>query len=146
MAAFSAGMAVGRLIGDAVHTALGRALVLQGGMALVAFALLGQALLGMAATTVPALFLAGVGAANSAPLLLGAAGSCGDMAPGAAIAATTMMGDLGLLFVAPLLGIAAQPTSFAVTFACAGGLAACGAVVARRYLSSRRVGFPGSDG
>lgn len=149
VAAFSAGMAIGRLVGDASNRAFGAAGLLQLGMATVAVALLAQALIGTAALVVPTLFLTGLGAANSAPLLLSAAGRSGDMPAGAAIAATTMMGDLGLLFVSPLLGAAAQFSSYSVTLACAGACGAVGAVAARRVLVSgagRAAAVPGSDG
>jgi predicted MFS family arabinose efflux permease len=131
LAGFSAGMALGRLVGDAANRRIGPTALLQLGMAGSAVSLLVLVATGAAWLAVPALFLTGVGSANAAPVLLSAAGRSPDMTAGAAIAATTTMGNLGMLVISPVLGVAAEFSSLSVTLAVAGALAAVGAVGAR---------------
>ncbi|MFZ1430599.1 MAG: hypothetical protein WAS21_28000, partial [Geminicoccaceae bacterium] len=54
---------------------------------------------------------AGLGLANTVPVLFGAAGRLPGQQPGAAIAATASIGYLGFLVGPPLIGFAAQATT-----------------------------------
>jgi hypothetical protein len=99
---FSAGMAVGRLGGDAVVARLGGPLVLRGGTALAALALGGLLLAGSAPVALAGLALVGLGVANGVPLLFSAAGR--QPRPGPAIAAVSTMGYVAFLAGPPFIG------------------------------------------
>jgi MFS family permease len=105
-AIFSAGMAIGRITGDAVVHRVGFERVLRGGSALAAVAL-GSLLL---TATVPVALLGlafvGLGVSNGVPLLFSAAGR--TAAPGPAIAAVSTMGYVAFLGGPPFLGFLAD--------------------------------------
>jgi MFS family permease len=105
-AVFSAGMAVGRLTGDAVVHRVGFERVLRGGSALAAVALGGLLLTGTVPVTMLGLALVGLGVSNGVPLLLSAAGR--TAAPGPAIAAVSTMGYVAFLGGPPFLGFLAD--------------------------------------
>jgi hypothetical protein len=104
--AFSAGMAIGRLGGDAIVVRLGGALVLRGGAALAALALGGLLLAGSAPVALAGLAVVGLGVANGVPLLFGAAGR--TPLPGPAIAAVSTMGYVAFLAGPPFIGFLAD--------------------------------------
>jgi MFS family permease len=105
-AIFSAGMAIGRIAGDAVVARLGFETVLRGGSALAALALGGFLLAGSVPVTMLGLALVGLGVSNGVPLLFSAAGR--TAAPGPAIAAVSTMGYVAFLGGPPFLGFLAD--------------------------------------
>jgi fucose permease len=114
-AIFSAGMAVGRIFGDAVVRRLGFERVLRGGSALAATALGGLLLAGSVPFALLGLALVGLGVSNGVPLLFSAAGRTAN--PGPAIAAVSTMGYVAFLGGPPFLGFLADavglPTALA---------------------------------
>ena len=110
-AAFSGTMAASRFAGDALRRRLG-AVVLVRSSALIAA--LGFALALLVATPTAAVLgfaCAGLGLANTVPILFGAGGRLKDTDPGFGIAAIAGIGYLGFLAGPPLIGILAQVTS-----------------------------------
>jgi predicted MFS family arabinose efflux permease len=105
-AVFSAGMAIGRIAGDAVVRRLGFELVLRGGSALAALALGGLLLAGSVPVALIGLALVGLGVSNGVPLLFSAAGRTAN--PGPAIAAVSTMGYVAFLGGPPFLGFLAD--------------------------------------
>jgi predicted MFS family arabinose efflux permease len=114
-AVFSAGMATGRIAGDAVVRRLGFEVVLRGGSALAALALGGLLLAGSVPVALAGLALVGLGVSNGVPLLFSAAGRTAS--PGPAIAAVSTMGYVAFLGGPPFLGFLADavglPTALA---------------------------------
>jgi fucose permease len=135
VAFFSSGMAAGRLLGDRANRLLGAPRLLRLGMAGSAISFFVLVLAGLPALAIPALFCAGVGLANGAPLLLSAAGSDPDTPAGAAVATVSTFGNTGLLVVAPSLGALGQFLSLGYSLGIAGALAAVLSLFARRTLA-----------
>lgn len=117
-ATFSAGMAVGRITGDAVVARLGLERVLRGGAALAGLALGAFLLVASPAFTLVGLAVVGLGVANGVPLLFSAAGRTAR--PGPAIAAVSTMGYAAFLGGPPLLGFLADTIGLpgALAFVC----------------------------
>lgn len=110
-AAFSASMAASRFAGDMLRRRLG-AVVLVRGSALIAVS--GFALALLVATPAAAILgfaCAGLGLANTVPVLFGAGGRLKDSDPGSGIAAVAGIGYLGFLAGPPMIGVLAQFTS-----------------------------------
>jgi MFS family permease len=105
-ATFSAGMAAGRIFGDALVRRFGFETVLRGGAALATISLAGFLLAGSVPVTLVGLFLVGLGVANAVPLLFSAAGR--TEAPGPAVAAVATMGYSAFLGGPPLIGFLAD--------------------------------------
>lgn len=116
-AGFSATMAIMRFAGDTVRNRFGAVqtlrvsgLVATGGMALAAVA-------PDQITAIAAFAICGLGVANMVPIMFSAAGNYPGLAPGAAIAAVTMMGYSGILVAPSTIGFVAEHIGFRVTFA-----------------------------
>jgi hypothetical protein len=105
-AAFSLGMAVARLGGDALNERLGAPRLLRSGMALVAIILAAALLIARPAPSVLAFALAGLGIANAVPLLFSAAGRVPPAGP--SLAATFTVGYTGFLVGPPTIGFLAD--------------------------------------
>jgi sugar phosphate permease len=101
-AAFQAGMAVGRIGGDALTARIGPEGMVRGGAALATIALGGLLAAATPWAALPGMALAGLGVANGVPLLFSAAGR--TSAPGPAIAAVSTMGYVAFLGGPPFLG------------------------------------------
>jgi predicted MFS family arabinose efflux permease len=110
-AVFTAGMTVGRLVGDRINRRIGPVHLLRGGALLTAAPLAVMLLGGSAALALPCLFLVGLGVANGVPLMFSAAGRRPDTAPGPGIAAVSSTGSIGFLLGPPLIGFLAGATS-----------------------------------
>jgi MFS family permease len=117
-AVFSAGMAVGRIGGDAVVARIGLERVLRGGMALAGVALGGLLAAGSTPVALAGLAVVGLGVANGVPLLFSAAGRTAK--PGPAIAAVSTMGYAAFLGGPPALGFLADAIGLpgALSFVC----------------------------
>ena len=110
-AVFSAGMAIFRLLGDAITTRLGPARTVRTG-ALVAAAGLGLALLAPSAYwALPGLGAAGAGFSVIIPLVFGAGGRVKSVGRGAGVATVSGIGYLGFLYGPPAIGFVSQLTS-----------------------------------
>jgi MFS family permease len=113
-AIFSTGMALFRLLGDAIATRLGPVRTVRAG-ALVAAAGLTFALTAHSPlTALPGFALTGAGFSVIVPLVFGAGGRVRSVASGAGIAAVSGSGYIGFLFGPPLIGLIAQGTSLRI--------------------------------
>ncbi len=110
-AVFSAGMAIFRLIGDAITARLGPARTVRTG-ALVAASGLGLALLAPSPYwALPGLGAAGAGFSVIIPLVFGAGGRIKSVGRGPGVATVSGIGYLGFLFGPPAIGFVSQLTS-----------------------------------
>ena len=108
---FTAGMTLGRVLGDRINHRVGPVALLRGGALLTGIPLAALLLIGQPAAALAGMFLVGLGVANGVPLMFSAAGRLPDVAPGPGIGAVSSMGSLGFLAGPPLLGFAADATS-----------------------------------
>jgi len=114
---FSVAMVAARLSGDLIVSRAGeRATIITSGLIMVG----GIALL-LGATAPPAALsgfaVIGLGAGNIVPILFSAAGKQSVMQPALAITSVTTVGYLGLMIGPALVGVAAEATSLATSFA-----------------------------
>jgi predicted MFS family arabinose efflux permease len=127
-AAFSLGMALGRLVGDDLNRRLGAGRLLRSGMALVAVALAAFLAIGEPVPTVVGLAILGLGISNSIPLLFSAAGRVPPAGP--SMSAVFTIGYLGFLVGPPLIGFLADaiglPSALALLVLFAGAVAVAG--------------------
>jgi MFS family permease len=148
--AFAAAMTAGRLLGDRIVRRLGRepTLILSGILTSVGVAVVlaapgaGVAMAGFA--------LAGLGLANTVPILFSAGAAIEGVPPGVGVAMVATIGYGGFLLGPPLLGFTAQAAGLVVAFVL---LALPGLVVAtvagkapRRRAGSARGKSMGADG
>ena len=108
---FTAGMTVGRVLGDAINRRIGPVALLRWGALLTGIPLGALLLIGHPAAALVGLFLVGLGVANGVPLMFSAAGSRPDTPPGPGIAAVSSMGSLGFLAGPPVIGFLADLVS-----------------------------------
>jgi fucose permease len=108
---FTAGMTVGRIVGDAVNHRIGPVALLRWGALLTGIPLGALLLIGQPAAALVGLFLVGLGVANGVPLMFSAAGRQPDTPPGPGIAAVSSMGSLGFLAGPPVIGFLADAIS-----------------------------------
>jgi fucose permease len=108
---FTAGMTVGRLLGDAINHRIGPVALLRWGAVLTGAPLGAMLLIGQPAAALIGLFLVGLGVANGVPLMFSAAGRQPDTPPGPGIAAVSSMGSLGFLAGPPVIGVLADAVS-----------------------------------
>ena len=107
-ATFSLTMAAGRLTGDAIVRALGRASVVRWGSALGMVGLLLASLSPYPYVAIVGFALVGMGLSNIVPILFSAAGYLSPKSPGQGIAAVTTVGYFGFLVGPPLIGLLAK--------------------------------------
>jgi predicted MFS family arabinose efflux permease len=110
-AVFAGGMTLGRLTGDRVVRAVGPRVILTGGAMLAAGALAAAILVPGRGLALAGFGFLGLGASNIVPVLYSALGRQTKIPLGVAVAATTMLGYLGILCGPALIGLAAQATS-----------------------------------
>ena len=139
-AAFSAGMATGRLTGDRLNRALGPVRLFAAGTGAAAGALTVALLVSAPIGAVVALAVVGLGVANAVPIAFSASGRVPGVPPGPAMAAVTTTGYLGLLAGPPVLGILADATSLTAAL----GLTAL--LVGLASLAAPRALRPGARG
>ena len=126
-ALFSGTMAVMRFAGDGVRNRFGAVATLRWSALIAAAGMLGAAMAPGDVAAIACFAFAGLGVANMVPILFSAAGNHPGLAPGAGIAAVTMMGYSGILVAPSTIGFVAEHAGFRVTYA---GLAVCLLVVA----------------
>jgi MFS family permease len=110
-AVFSAGMAIFRLLGDAVTKRLGPALTVRSGALLAAFGLTIALAARSPAWALPGFALTGAGFSVIVPLVFGAGGRMKSLPSGAGVAMVSGSGYIGFLFGPPVIGFIAQLTS-----------------------------------
>jgi len=108
---FTAGMTLGRILGDRINARIGAVALLRWGALLTGVPLGAMLLIGQPAVALAGLFLVGLGVANGVPLMFSAAGRQPDTPPGPGIAAVSSMGSLGFLAGPPVIGFLADLTS-----------------------------------
>jgi fucose permease len=108
---FTAGMTVGRIVGDWANRRIGPVALLRWGALLTGIPLGALLLIGQPAAALIGLFLVGLGVANGVPLMFSAAGRQPDTPPGPGIAAVSSMGSLGFLAGPPVIGFLADAIS-----------------------------------
>ena len=108
---FTAGMTVGRVVGDWINHRIGAVALLRWGALLTGLPLGAMLLVGQPAAALAGLFLVGLGVANGVPLMFSAAGRQPDTPPGPGIAAVSSMGSLGFLAGPPVIGFIADASS-----------------------------------
>lgn len=133
-AAFSVTMVTGRLTGDAVLRRIPPRWVLRAGGAAAATGFLLLAFAPLPWLGLAGCALIGLGAANTVPVIFGAAARQPGIAPGPAISAVATPGYLGLLIGPPALGAIAQATSLPIALALVGVMLAAVAAAARRAV------------
>lgn len=133
-ALFAGMMAVMRFAGDAIRNRFGAMRTLR------VSALLASAMLVLASVApspgyaLLAFAIAGLGLANTVPILFSAAGNLPGMSPGAGLATVTMIGYAGILVAPSTIGIIAEHAGFRMTWA---GLAVCLLIVASQAFRVR---------
>jgi fucose permease len=108
---FTAGMTLGRVVGDGINRRIGPVALLRWGALLTGVPLAAMLLIGHPAAALVGLFLVGLGVANGVPLMFSAAGRQPDTPPGPGIAAVSSMGSLGFLAGPPVFGVLADAIS-----------------------------------
>jgi HAD superfamily hydrolase (TIGR01509 family) len=108
---FTAGMTVGRVLGDWINHRAGPVRLLRWGALLTGIPLAAMLLIGRPGAALAGLFAIGLGVSNGVPLMFSAAGRQQGTPPGPAIAAVSSMGSLGFLAGPPLIGFAADAIS-----------------------------------
>lgn len=115
-AVFAFAMTISRIIGDRLVSHIGETLLLVAGFL---FSAVGLALAAVASDLLivfPAIAIAGFAAGNMVPLLLSIAGRQRTVSPIHAIAATTMLGYLGVLLGPAAVGYVAHAWSLTTAF------------------------------
>ena len=141
-AAFSGCMAAGRFTGDALRRRCGAVTLVRGSALLAAIGLAFAVVLATPNAAILGFACAGLGLANTVPVLFGAAGRLPDTAPGAGIAATASIGYLGFLTGPPLIGFVAQMSSLGTALGLP--VIACGMVAL--FASMVRIADANPDG
>jgi fucose permease len=140
---FTAGMTVGRVVGDRVNQRIGPVALLRAGAVLTGVPLVAVLLIGAPAAALAGLFAIGLGVANGVPLMFSAAGRQPETAPGPAIAAVSSMGSLGFLAGPPFIGFLADATSLPWALATLVGGAVVVFALARRAARGTIADAPG---
>lgn len=114
---FSAAMALMRFAGDSVRNRFGAVNTLRYSGLIAAAGMLGGALAPTDALAIASFFVAGLGIANTVPIMFSAAGNHPGLAPGAGLAAVTMFGYSGILVAPSTIGFVAEHVGFRFTYA-----------------------------
>ena len=114
---FSAAMAVMRFAGDSVRNRFGAENTLRYSGMIAAAGMLGGALAPTDTLAIASFFVAGLGIANTVPIMFSAAGNHPGLAPGAGLAAVTMFGYSGILVAPSTIGFVAEHVGFRFTYA-----------------------------
>lgn len=126
-ALFSGAMATMRFAGDAVRNRFGAVRTLRVSALVAAVAMIAASLAPTPGLAMLAFAVAGLGIANTVPILFSAAGNLQGMSPGAGLATVTMVGYAGILVAPSTIGYIAEHAGFRFTWA---GLALCLMLVA----------------
>jgi predicted MFS family arabinose efflux permease len=110
-AVFSTGMAVFRLLGDAITARLGSVRTVRSGALLAAGGLTLALLSPTAGFALAGFAVTGAGFSVIVPLVFGAGGRVASVPPGVGIATVSGLGYIGFLFGPPVIGLVAQHSS-----------------------------------
>ncbi|KAF1005784.1 MAG: Inner membrane protein YbjJ [Luteibacter sp.] len=113
-AAFSVAMALGRLLGDRITSALGPVTIVRLGSALAAAGFVIVTTVPWGAAALVGFVLVGLGASNIVPVLFSAAGRQKGTSPGIAIATVTSLGYAGMLAGPAAIGFVAHVSSLPI--------------------------------
>ena len=133
---FSGAMALMRFAGDAVRNRFGAVRTLRLSAIIAAIGMLGGALAPNDIVAIASFFLAGLGIANTVPIMFSAAGNLPGLPTGAGIAAVTMFGYSGILVAPSTIGFVAEHVGFRVTYGALAILLLVVALLARRAHSA----------
>lgn len=139
-AAFSGAMAIMRFAGDGVRNRFGAVRVLRVSALVAAAGLLAGAVAPSPALAVAAFALAGLGIANTVPIVLSAAGNHPGAPQGTGIATVAMMGYSGILLAPSIIGVVAEATGFRLTYGALALVLLAVALAARRAVAADGVG------
>lgn len=114
---FSGAMALMRFAGDSVRNRFGAAKTLRFSALIAAAGMLGGGLAPTDTVAIASFFVAGLGIANTVPIMFSAAGNHPGLAPGAGLAAVTMFGYSGILVAPSTIGFVAEHVGFRFTYA-----------------------------
>jgi MFS family permease len=130
--AFMCAMATGRFVGDWLATKTGVKRMLQMSGIVIASGLLLAVIFPNLVAATAGFLLVGFGVSSVVPLVYGAAGRSGTMAPGIALAAVSTIGYFGFLFGPPVIGFIAQAASLRWSLTLIACLGLCTTVLATR--------------
>lgn len=133
--AFTAAMATGRFIGDALVTKLGVKKVMQLSATFIATGLCISILFPYLLTAVIGFLLVGLGVSSVVPLVYSLAGKSGTMSPGLALAAVSSVSFLGFLIGPPLIGFIAEGAGLRLSFAVIAAIGLFPAILANKIRS-----------
>ncbi len=133
-ALFSGAMASMRFAGDAIRNRFGAVRTLRVSALIAAAALVSAALAPSPMLALAAFGVAGLGIANTVPIMFSAAGNLPGMSHGAGLATVTMIGYAGILVAPSSIGFIAEHAGFRGTWA---GLALCLVFVASQAGHAR---------
>lgn len=111
--AFAGAMAVMRFLGDGVRNRFGAVATFRVSCLVAAAGILVAGLTSSPWLAIGAFAVAGLGIANTVPILFSAAGNQPDTSPGAGVSVVTTMGYSGILVAPSLIGFVAERTGFA---------------------------------
>lgn len=117
---FAAAMALMRFVGDRLRNRFGAVTLLRGSTLVAAAGLMAAALAPSVWVALPAFAVAGLGLANTVPIMFSAAGNHPGLDTGAGLATVTMIGYSGILVGPSAIGIMAEHVGYRWTY---GGLA-----------------------
>lgn len=113
-AAFTAAMAVCRVLGNGIVERLGRKRVVAGGGVLIVIGVLTAVLSPWLPLCILGFVIIGIGASNIVPILISAAAQTPGMAPSVAIGSVSTMLTAGFLVGPPLIGFVSHATSLSL--------------------------------
>ncbi len=122
--AFAGAMAVMRFLGDGVRKRFGAVATFRVSCLVAAAGVLLAGLAPWPWLAIAAFALAGLGIANTVPILFSAAGNQPDTSPGAGVSVVTTMGYSGILVAPSLIGFVGERTGFAPIYIAIAGLLA----------------------
>lgn len=133
---FSGAMALMRFAGDALRNRFGAVMTLRASGLVAATGLLAGGLAPGDTAAILAFGLAGLGIANSVPIMFSAAGNHPGLAPGAGIALVTMIGYSGILVAPASIGFVAEHIGFRATYVALAGLLVIVTLLASRAAAA----------
>lgn len=116
-ACFAGAMAIMRFAGDGLRNRFGAVRTLRASTLIAAAGLLTAALAPSLWVALPAFALAGLGLANTVPIMFSAAGNHPGLSAGAALSTVTMIGYSGILIGPSGIGVVAEHAGFRWTYA-----------------------------
>jgi MFS family permease len=137
--AFFAGtMAIMRFLGDSVRNRFGAVKTLRVSCLIASAGMVGGAVAPNEWLVIAAFAFAGLGVANTVPVVFSAAGNQPGLSAGAGISTVTMMGYSGILFAPSLIGFVAEHIGYRVTYFALAALLIVVTLLAQRAAAADR--------